>query len=136
MIEEAKRQEFNERRKMRQTQASSVFESNQDVKQTVKAEREKIKALLESQKKEAFDEKQKMYLKMKHEQEVSKKRKSEQMAQTSRVINQKIETKNRQALQVEQETRELEAMEQKYLQNLQHTYNKEKEAAQSLRKLK
>lgn len=129
MIEEAKRQEFNERRKMRQTQASSVFESNQDVKQTVKAEREKIKALLESQKKEAFDEKQKMYLKMKHEQEVSKKRKSEQMAQTSRVINQKIETKNRQALQVEQETRELEAMEQKYLQNLQHTYNKEKEAA-------
>ena len=77
MIEEAKRQEFNERRKMRQSHASSVFDSNIDVKQTVKAEREKIKALLESQKKEAFDEKQKMYLKMKHEQEISKKRKSE-----------------------------------------------------------
>ena len=28
MIEEGKRQEFNERRKMRQTQASTVFESN------------------------------------------------------------------------------------------------------------
>lgn len=70
-----------------------------------------------------------MYLKMKQEQEISKKKKSEQIAQTNRDHSQKIDMRIRQAQQVEQETRELEAMEQKYLQNLQNTYNREKEAA-------
>ena len=62
---------------MRLNHSSVAYDSIQEVKSTVKAEREKIKQMLEAQKKEAFDEKQKMYLKMKMEQEMQKKRKTD-----------------------------------------------------------